>query len=112
MTSIGAEVFLILVAFEFTQLCLAIFHLLPIPGLDGARLVALVLPPDARRVYRDADRYLPLFVLVLWFLLAGVMKSLDLRARRLAVRRVRRVRLRALAPGRRAEPRYHPAHRE
>ena len=44
--------------------------------LDGARLVALVLPPDARRVYRDADRYLPLFVLVLWFLLAGVMKSL------------------------------------
>jgi Zn-dependent protease len=76
VTSIGAEVFLILVAFEFTQLCLAIFHLLPIPGLDGARLVALVLPPDARRVYRDADRYLPLFVLVLWFLLANVMKSL------------------------------------
>ena len=38
--------------------------------------MALVLPDDARRVYRDADRYLPLFVLVLWFLLAGVMKAL------------------------------------
>ena len=76
LTSIGTELFLVLVAFEFTQLSLAIFHLLPIPGLDGARLVALALPDDARRVYRDADRYLPLFVLVLWFLLAGVMKAL------------------------------------
>jgi Zn-dependent protease len=76
VTSISTELFLVLVAFEFTQLCLAIFHLLPIPGLDGARLVALVLPDEARRVYRDADRYLPLFVLVLWFLLAGVMKAL------------------------------------
>jgi hypothetical protein len=26
-------------------------------------------------VYRDADRYLPLFVLVLWFLLGGVIKT-------------------------------------
>jgi len=75
LTSIGTELFLLLVAFEFTQLSLAIFHLLPIPGLDGARLVALALPDDARRVYRDADRYLPLFVLVLWFLLGGVIKT-------------------------------------
>jgi Zn-dependent protease len=74
--SMGAEVFLLLVAFEFTQLSLAIFHLLPIPGLDGARLVALALPADARRVYRDADKYLPLFVLVLLFLMAGVMKAI------------------------------------
>ena len=76
ITSIGTEVFLILVAFEFTQLSLAIFHLLPIPGLDGARLVALALPAEAARVYRNADQYLPLFVLVLLFLLAGVMKAL------------------------------------
>lgn len=76
VTSIGIEVFLILVAFEFTQLSLAIFHLLPIPGLDGARLVALALPAEAARVYRNADQYLPLFVLVLLFLLAGVMKAL------------------------------------
>ena len=65
MTSIGTELFLVLVAFEFTQLSLAIFHLLPIPGLDGARLVALALPAEAARVYRNADQYLPLFVLVL-----------------------------------------------
>jgi len=76
VASLGTELFLILVAFEFTQLSLAIFHLLPIPGLDGARLVALALPAEAARVYRNADQYLPLFVLVLLFLLAGVMKAL------------------------------------
>jgi Zn-dependent protease len=47
---------------------LTIFHLLPVPGLDGARIVALLLPPQAAQVYRNADKYLPLFVLVLLFL--------------------------------------------
>lgn len=66
----------VLVAFELTQFCLAIFHLLPIPGLDGARLVGLALPPDAARVYRDADKYLPLFVLLAMFVLAGVINGI------------------------------------
>lgn len=65
-----------LLAFEYTQLTLAIFHLLPIPGLDGARLVGLVLPPAAREVYRNLDQYLPLFVLVVVFLLAGPVQSI------------------------------------
>jgi Zn-dependent protease len=62
--------------FEFTQLSLAIFHLLPIPGLDGARLVGLALKGDAARVYRDADKFLPLFVLVALFILGGVIQSI------------------------------------
>jgi Zn-dependent protease len=70
------ELFRALVAFEFTQLCLAIFHLLPIPGLDGARLVGLALKGDAARVYRDADKYLPLFVLLALFLIAGVIQAI------------------------------------
>ena len=70
------ELFRALLAFEFTQLCLAIFHLLPIPGLDGARLVGLALRGDAARVYRDADRYLPLFVLLALFLIAGVIQAI------------------------------------
>jgi Zn-dependent protease len=69
-------VIVILRIFEFTQFCLAIFHLLPIPGLDGARLVGLLLPPDAARVYRDADRYLPLFVLLAIFVLASVINGI------------------------------------
>ena len=63
-------------AFAFVNLCMAIFHLLPIPGLDGARLLALVLPPRAAEVYRNLDEYLPLFVLVAVFLLSGPVQSI------------------------------------
>jgi Zn-dependent protease len=58
-------------AFAFTNLCLAFFHLIPIPGLDGARLVALLLPSRAAELYRNADAYLPLFVLVVLFIFSG-----------------------------------------
>jgi Zn-dependent protease len=63
-------------AFAFTNLCMAFFHLLPIPGLDGARLVGLALPPRAAYVYRNADAYLPLFVLIVMFLLLGPVKEI------------------------------------
>ena len=59
--------------FAFTNAALLVFHLLPIPGLDGARIVGLLLPPQAREVYRNADKYLPLFVLVALF----VFSTLD-----------------------------------
>jgi Zn-dependent protease len=75
-TPSAVPLFVILGIFEFTQFCLAIFHLLPIPGLDGARLVGLLLPPDAARVYRDADKYLPLFVLLAIFVLASVINGI------------------------------------
>jgi Zn-dependent protease len=67
---------LFLLVFEFANLTLAIFHLLPIPGLDGARLVALALPPRARETYRNLDQYLPLFVLLALFFLAGPIQSI------------------------------------
>lgn len=63
-------------AFMFTNLCLAIFHLLPIPGLDGARIVALLLPPRPAEVYRNADQYLPLIILVVLFIFAGPVNSI------------------------------------
>jgi len=56
----------------FTSMSLTVFHLLPIPGLDGARMVALALPPDAARVYREGDKYLPLLVLVILFLFSSL----------------------------------------
>lgn len=65
-----------LVAFELANLCLLVFHLLPIPGLDGARIVALFLPPRAAEVYRNADQYLPLFVLAIVFVLGGPLTSI------------------------------------
>jgi Zn-dependent protease len=67
-TGVSGQALLVLVTFAFTNASLLVFHLLPIPGLDGGRLVALLLPPHAREVYRNADRYLPLIVLVVLFL--------------------------------------------
>jgi Zn-dependent protease len=65
---IGGEIGLAVVTFAFTNVSLLVFHLLPIPGLDGGRLLALLLPPHAREVFRNADRYLALIVLVVLFL--------------------------------------------
>lgn len=72
----GTEVGWFLRWFMFANLSLAVFHLLPIPGLDGARLVALALPPRARETYRNLDQYLPLFVLLAVFFLAGPIQSI------------------------------------
>ena len=77
---IGGGLQLMLGAFELANLCVAFFHLLPIPGLDGARLVGLALPDKAAIFYRNLDAYLPLFVLVVLFILSrtvnGIMDSL------------------------------------
>jgi Zn-dependent protease len=75
-TGLPDELLRFLLAFEYTNLSLAIFHLIPIPGLDGARLVALVLPPQARATYRNLDQYLALFVLLAVFLLAGPIQGM------------------------------------
>lgn len=76
---VGGEVGLAILTFVFTNVSLMVFHLLPIPGLDGGRLLALLLPPHAREVFRNADRYLALIVLVVLFLftfLLGVARLL------------------------------------
>jgi Zn-dependent protease len=76
VTGFPFEFRLFLLFFEYTNLSLAIFHLIPIPGLDGARLVALLLPPQARATYRNLDQYLALFVLIAVFLLAGPIQGI------------------------------------
>lgn len=76
---VTGEVGLAVVTFAFTNVSLLVFHLLPIPGLDGGRLLALLLPPHAREVFRNADRYLALIVLVVLFLftfLLGIARIL------------------------------------
>ena len=51
-------------------------QLMPIPGLDGSKLLAPFLPPRAREVYTNLDQYLVLFILVIFFLLAGPLFSI------------------------------------
>ncbi|HET9672001.1 MAG TPA: site-2 protease family protein [Actinomycetota bacterium] len=72
-TGLGGEAALILTTIAFTNASLLVFHLLPIPGLDGGRLLTLVLPPQARDVFRNADRYLALIVLVVLFVFTFVL---------------------------------------
>ena len=60
-----------LVAVLIANLSLAVVHLLPIPGLDGARMVRLLLHGRAKQLYRDLDAYLPLFALA-FFMVFGL----------------------------------------
>ncbi len=71
--ALSGEVLLAVAVLAYANASLFVFHLLPIPGLDGGRLVALLLPPHAREVFRNADRYLALFVLVVLFVLLTVL---------------------------------------
>ncbi|MBA3727959.1 MAG: site-2 protease family protein [Actinobacteria bacterium] len=50
---------------------LAVIHFVPIPPLDGARMISRFLPPRAREVYGNLDQYGALFVLLIFFLLPG-----------------------------------------
>lgn len=77
-TGVSGEALLVLVTFAFTNASLLVFHLLPIPGLDGGRLLALLLPPHAREVFRNADRYLALIVLVVLFLFTFLIEIASL----------------------------------
>jgi Zn-dependent protease len=73
---ITGEAALVALLFMTANVSLAVFHLMPIPGLDGARILAKFLPPRARAVYVNLDQYLVLFILVVFFLFAGPLTSI------------------------------------
>lgn len=53
----------------YANVVLGVFNLLPIPPLDGSRIVAIFMP---RRMYEDwskLDEYAPLFILAIFFFL-------------------------------------------
>jgi len=60
-----AYAFLIVNAFMF------LIQLMPVPGLDGSKLLVRVLRGRAREVYANLDEYLVLFMLLIFFLLGG-----------------------------------------
>ena len=65
------EVFWFLLAVLVVDLFLCVFNLIPIPGLDGSKILVRYLHGRARELYANLEQYLPLFVLVVFFLLAG-----------------------------------------
>lgn len=52
---------------------LALFNMLPIPPLDGSRLVPLVLPPAGRALWARASQYGFLVLLLLIFVFEGAL---------------------------------------
>ena len=67
----------------FWNVILIAFNLLPIPPLDGSRVVAYLLPRDVARSYEQLERYGML--LVLGVLLTGVHRPVIIHALRLYV---------------------------
>jgi Zn-dependent protease len=59
----------VLIAAVTVNVALAVFNMLPIPPLDGSRLLPLVLTPRGRQVYARVSQYgfLILFVLIFVF---------------------------------------------
>ncbi len=66
-----SDVAMLVYAFFLVNVYMFVFQLMPVPGLDGAKLLAPALPPRAREVFTNLDQYLVLFVLVIFFLLSG-----------------------------------------
>jgi Zn-dependent protease len=49
-----AEIFILII---YINLILGLFNLIPIPPLDGSRVLAAFLPPDALRVFYSLEKY-------------------------------------------------------
>lgn len=60
-----------LAIFVFVNVLLAVFNLMPIPPLDGSKVLARFLPGRAGEVYRSWEAYGALFILVIFFIFPG-----------------------------------------
>ncbi|MCX5870571.1 MAG: site-2 protease family protein [Deltaproteobacteria bacterium] len=63
-----------LIASVWINLVLCIFNFLPIPPLDGSRILSGILPPDLARSYASIERYG--FILLILLAVTGVLSKL------------------------------------
>jgi len=67
----GGEVRTFIGACLLANVILAAMNLMPIPPLDGARIVTLYLPPRPAEVMRNLEQYGALFMIVIFFIISG-----------------------------------------
>lgn len=72
----GMNEFIQLALFRVFQLnvILMVFNLMPVPPLDGSRIVGGLLPPQTFMKWAQLDRYGMLFVMLFLFLLIGPLQ--------------------------------------
>ncbi len=63
-------------AWLIVNVLLAVFNIMPIPPLDGSKVLAGFLPPRARQVYRSMEPYGALFMLLIFFLFPSAIFGL------------------------------------
>jgi Zn-dependent protease len=71
VASTGGELTRFVGACLIVNVIMAVMQLVPVPGLDGSRLIARFLPPRAREVYQNLDQYAALFILLIFFIIPG-----------------------------------------
>jgi len=74
--TLSGEALLFAYSFLLVNVFMLVIQLMPVPGLDGAKLLMRVLPPKPREVYANLEQYLVLFVLGLFFVLAGPFRAI------------------------------------
>jgi Zn-dependent protease len=66
-----AELDRFLLILILTNLLVGVLHIMPIPPLDGAKILATLLPPRPREVMERLEPYGALFMLLIFFVISG-----------------------------------------